>query len=146
VTRALDAATKLADERSIRMTPLRRRVLEIVSQSHRPTGAYDILATLSNERAASGERAAPPTVYRALEFLMTAGLVHRIDSLNAFVACFTPLHAHKSYFLLCERCGTAEEIEDGSLHRLLGETARRSGFAARHETVELRGTCAACRA
>jgi Fur family zinc uptake transcriptional regulator len=108
-------------------------------------GAYDILATLSKDRAATGERAAPPTVYRALEFLMTAGLVHRIDSLNAFVACFTPLQAHKSYFLLCEQCGTAEEIDDGSLQRLLGETARRSGFAARHETVELRGTCAACR-
>lgn len=145
VTRALDAAGRLTAEQGIRLTPLRRRVLEIVSQSHRPMGAYDILATLSKERAAAGERAAPPTVYRALEFLMSARLVHRIDSLNAFVACFTPLHDHKSYFLLCERCGVAAEIEDGLLHKLLDETARRAGFAARRETVELRGTCSACR-
>lgn len=142
----MDAAARLSEERSIRLTPLRRRVFEIVSQSHRPMGAYDILATLTKDRARAGERAAPPTVYRALEFLMEAGLVHRIDSLNAFVACFTPLHAHKSYFLLCDACGTAQEIEDGSLHRLLSDTAKRAGFAAKHETVELRGKCAACQA
>ena len=108
MTATLAAAETLARTRGQRLTPLRRRVLEIVLESHRPTGAYDVLASLARDRT----RPAPPTVYRALEFLLGQGFVHRIDSLSAFVGCFAPEKAHRSRFFLCLRCGRAAEIED----------------------------------
>ena len=122
------------------LTPLRRQVLEIVLASHRPVGAYDVLGAL----ARAGKRPAPPTVYRALDFLTRAGFVHRIDSQSAFVACFVPGKAHRSHFLLCRACGRAAEIEDTALDAALAEAARAGGFAPERETVEITGLCADC--
>jgi Fur family zinc uptake transcriptional regulator len=136
----LAVAEALARARGEKLTPLRRRVLEIVLESHRPIGAYDVLATLARDRT----RPAPPTVYRALEFLLGQGFVHRIDSLNAFVGCFAPEKAHRSRFFLCLRCGRAAEIEDESLDKALVAAAARAGFAAERETVELAGVCGDC--
>jgi Fur family zinc uptake transcriptional regulator len=137
---ALAAAEALTRGRGERLTPLRRRVLEIVLESHRPIGAYDVLASLSLERA----RPAPPTVYRALEFLQGQGLVHRIDSLSAFVGCFAPGKAHPSRFFLCLRCGRAAEIEDPQLDDALKAAADRARFAAGRQTVEIAGICGDC--
>lgn len=137
----LAEAEALAATRGERLTPLRRRVLEIVLESHRPVGAYDVLGALARD----GARPAPPTVYRALDFLRAQGFVHRIDSRNAFVACFAPAKAHRCHFLLCHRCGRAAEIHDAALDQVLAETARRAGFAAERETVEIAGLCADCR-
>jgi Fur family zinc uptake transcriptional regulator len=137
---ALAAAEALATRRGQRLTPLRRRVLEIVLASHRPMGAYDVLATLAQGNA----RLAPPTVYRALDFLRSQGFVHRIDSLSAFVACFAPAKAHRSRFFLCLRCGRAAEIEDPALDEALHAAAARAGFAAERETVEITGVCGDC--
>ena len=135
---ALEAAETLAEKRSVRLTPLRRRVLEIVLTSHRPMGAYDVLKELSPDRAQ------PPTVYRALDFLLAQGFVHRIDSLNAYIGCFSPERRHRSYFLLCNSCGRAAEIEDDALVSALGAVARAAHFAAERETVEISGLCSEC--
>ena len=99
VTNALDDAKTICSERGARLTPVRQRVLEIIWQSHRPLGAYAILEVLAKE----GHSPAPPTVYRALEFLLTHGLVHRLSSLNAFIGCTRPGHPGAGQFLLCHR-------------------------------------------
>jgi Fur family transcriptional regulator, zinc uptake regulator len=122
------------------LTPLRRQVLEIVLESHKPVGAYDVLGQL----ARAGKRPAPPTVYRALDFLTRQGFVHRIDSQSAFVACFAPGKAHRSHFLLCRACGRAAEIEDTALDAALAAAAQAGGFAPERETVEITGMCQDC--
>lgn len=140
---ALAAADALARRRGLRFTALRRRVLEIILASHRPMGAYDILERLGREAA---RKPAPPTVYRALDFLLQAGFVHRIDTLNAYAACFAPERKHRTHFLLCKRCGCVAEIEHGALDSALARAAADAGFAVEHETVEIAGLCAACTA
>jgi Fur family zinc uptake transcriptional regulator len=136
----LAAAETLAQSRGEKLTKLRHRVLEIVLESHRPAGAYDILGVLARD----GGKPAPPTVYRALDFLRAQGFVHRIDSLNAFVACFAPANAHRSHFLLCRACGSAAEIEAAGLDSALASAAADARFAAERETVEITGLCADC--
>jgi len=141
VSRALEQAGRVCRARGARLTPLRARVLEIVWQSHRPLGAYDMLAVL----AAEGRSAAPPTVYRALEFLLEQGLVHRLSSLNAYVGCSRPGHAGCAQFLICERCGNAAELDDEDVVRAIGRTATAHGFEASRHTVEISGLCPECR-
>lgn len=136
----LAAAEALARARGEKLTDLRRRVLEIVAGSHAPVGAYDVLAAM----ARGGARPAPPTVYRALDFLRAQGFVHRIDSLSAFVACFAPETAHRSHFLLCRQCGRAAEIDDPALDAALERAAKAAGFAKERETVEITGVCGEC--
>jgi len=133
---ALAEAEALARRRKLRFTPIRKRVLEIILESHRAIGAYDILRKIGGT--------APPTVYRALDFLLREGFVHRIDTLNAYAPCFAPTHRHATHFLLCTRCGRAAEIEHGSLDDALAEAAEKAGFAIARETVEIAGLCAAC--
>lgn len=140
VDTALAAADALCAERGVRLTPLRRRVLELVWQSHRPVKAYDLLDQL---RGAS-QRAAPPTVYRALEFLLHEGLIHRLESLNAFVGCGDPRHAHAGQFLICRRCQAVAELSDPEITRLIAERADALGFRLGAQTIELDGVCPAC--
>ncbi|MGB8273652.1 MAG: transcriptional repressor, partial [Alphaproteobacteria bacterium] len=113
VAAAVEHAARLCAKRHARLTDLRRHVLELVWRSHEPVGAYAILETLRRE----GRKAAPPTVYRALEFLLAHGLVHRIESLNAFVGCVRPGSAHGGQFLICSACGAAAELNDGRIGR-----------------------------
>jgi Fur family zinc uptake transcriptional regulator len=149
IVAALDAAEAACARRGERLTPLRRRVLELVWRGHRPVGAYDLLALLQDERG----RVAPPTVYRALDFLCAQGLVHRLDSLQAFIGCgHTGNHMddqedgrHSAHFLICQDCGVAVEIRDGQLDGAISGLAGRAGFAIADETIELSGLCAACR-
>ena len=106
---ALERAERVCADRVVRLTPIRRQVLEIVWSSHDPIGAYDIMAKLPR---APGERpAAPMTVYRALDFLVEQGLVHRLDSLNAFVGCDRATERHAGQILVCQRCGRVAEID-----------------------------------
>jgi Fur family zinc uptake transcriptional regulator len=137
----LAAAEQLAKTRGEKLTKLRHRVLEIMLESHRPVGAYDVLGALAKD----GTRPAPPTVYRALDFLRSQGFVHRIDSQNAFAACFAPGKPHRSRFLLCRACRQVAEIEDKALDSALVDATGRAGFAAENETVEITGLCADCR-
>lgn len=141
VAEAMADAARLCRERGARLTPLRARVLEIVWQSHKPAGAYDILAVLADE----GRSAAPPTVYRALDFLLEQGLVHRLSSLNAVVGCSRPGHAGAGQFLICRSCGNAAEVNDGGIERAITRSAASQGFTVDTHTVEITGVCPDCR-
>ena len=142
VVAALEDAKTVCSERGARLTPVRQRVLEIIWQSHRPLGAYAILEVLSGE----GHSPAPPTVYRALEFLLTHGLVHRLSSLNAFVGCARPGHPGAGQFLLCTSCGSAAELNDTRIERAIERSAEAEGFTSQVHTVEISGLCPHCRA
>lgn len=142
VSHALAEADSLCARQGVRLTALRKRVLELVWQSHRPLGAYDILAVLSEQ---DGRRAAPPTVYRALDFLLENGLVHRIASLNAFIGCNHPEHPHQGQFLICRHCHTAIELEQRAIAEAIDSAAGSVGFAVERQTVEVVGLCSNCR-
>ncbi len=140
VSAALIEAERLCEARGKRLTPLRRRVLALVWQNHRPTKAYDLLDLLRAEH----EGAAPPTVYRALEFLMGEGLVHRIESLNAFVGCGDPEHRHACQFLICRDCQAVAELSDPDVDAMLQRKAESAGFRMTTQTIELEGLCPNC--
>lgn len=125
-----------------KLTPVRRRVLELIWQSHKPAGAYDLLAQLGSD----GQKAAPPTVYRALDFLVEQGLVHRVESLNAFIGCTEPGHAVQQEIFICRQCGTAIEINDPELGARIQQDARALGFQVERQTIEVVGVCRDCRA
>ena len=142
-TAAIAAAMELAEARSgregKRLTELRRLVLEIVAASPVPMGAYDILGVLTDTRG----RTDPPTVYRALDFLLELGLLHRVESLNAFVSCIET-QEHVSQFLICRSCGTTTELSKKSVVATLRDAATDAGFAPDRFTIEISGTCLAC--
>lgn len=142
VSQALTGADALCLRQGVRLTALRRRVLELVWQSHKPLGAYDILATLTEQ---DGRRAAPPTVYRALDFLLENRLVHRIASLNAFIGCTHPEQPHQGQFLICRECHAAIELESPAISQAIQQAASSVNFAVEGETVEIIGLCAQCR-
>jgi len=141
IENALTTAEQLCAARGLRFTALRRRVLELVWQSHRPIGAYEILDLLGEGK----QNAAPPTVYRALDFLIEAGLVHRLDSLNAFIGCTDPGRRHTGQFLICRECRTVTELDDDELDALVAKKAAASGFTAVRQILEIEGLCKSCR-
>lgn len=141
VADALEKAELICTERGLRLTPLRRRVLELIWTGHEPVGAYELLDRLRDEK----RNAAPPTVYRALDFLLEHGLVHRLESLNAFVGCGEAGHrAHEGQFLICQDCGTVGELDDPEIEKLLTRKARGLGFDPRRQTIEIQGLCPDC--
>ena len=137
----METADQLCRDKGLRFTPLRRRVLELVWTSHKPVGAYDILQELNRE----GRKAAPPTVYRALEFLIEADLVHRLDSLNAFVGCADPSSSHSGQFLICSTCRSVAELDNTDITSVVHKAAADLGFSAVHQMLEIQGLCKACR-
>lgn len=142
VANAMLAAEQLCRDRGLRFTTLRRRVLALVWESHKPVGAYEILASLSDE----GRKSAPPTVYRALGFLIEAGLVHRLNMLNAFIGCPEPTKPHAGQFLICRKCRAVAELDDVAIDSLVSERASALGFTAVHQVLEIEGTCRECAA
>ena len=138
---AIAHAEMLCAARAQRLTPMRRHVLEALLGSHRPLGAYEII-----ERLAGHGRPAPITVYRALDFLRDNGLVHRIESRNAFIAC---VHTHAAgdlvVFLICERCGTVGEASSPDVAATLTSAARAAGFTPKSPVIEITGICTHCR-
>ena len=137
---ALDRAAMLCEQRGARLTDVRRRVLELVWSSHAPVGAYALLESLQRD----GRSAAPPTVYRALDFLLDQGLVHRLESLNAFVGCPRPDRDHVSQFLICTDCQNVAEIDDPAIGSAVSRGAASAGFVVDSLTIEMRGLCPAC--
>jgi len=140
VNRAISSAERACETQGKRLTPLRRRVLELIWDGHAPVKAYDLLRTLAQEHAG----AAPATVYRALDFLQDAGLVHRINSQNAYLGCNASDHPHIGHFLLCSSCSNVIEFENDSLASLIDEQAKNQGFRADRQTVEVLGVCRNC--
>ncbi len=139
--RRLDQAAELCRARGQSLTPLRRRVLEIVVEAGRPLGAYDVIDILAQERG----RVAPPTVYRSLDFLLEQGLVHKVLSVNGFVACSQATRPHAAELFICQRCGTAVEVARRVADERLEETAAELDFAIDSVVLEVRGRCADCR-
>ncbi len=123
------------------LTPLRRRVLELLLAQPGAAKAYDLLPLLDADKQAK-----PPTIYRALDFLVRMGLAHRIESLNAFVACGVGACERSTIFLICEKCGGAEEVDAGHALVDLKDAARKDGFAIHRTMIEASGLCAACQA
>ena len=140
IQRAVATAEKICAAKQVNLTPIRRRILEIVWRQHEPIGAYEILAELARDR----DKAAPPTVYRALGFLQEAGLVHRLDTLNAFLGCDRPQDQHAGQFLVCRQCRRVAEIEDSVLNRALRERADALGFRLEASAVEIKAVCSQC--
>ena len=141
VAEALAQARAVCTEQGGRLTPQRQQILELVWQEHKPVGAYELLDRLRE----SGIKAAPPTVYRALDFLLAHGLIHRIESLNAFTGCSAPGTPHQGQFLVCSQCHRVAELDDSAIDRQLDASARKLGFEIEHRTVEVSGLCASCR-
>ena len=141
LTGALDRAAELCAKKGVRLTNLRRRVLELIWSGHKPIGAYELLSSLKSERLGAG----PPTVYRALNFLRTQGLVHRIESLNAFVGCPDPDKPHGGQFLICKSCGLAAEIIDDTVDRAIKKCAANASFDIGRKVIEIEGLCPHCR-
>lgn len=138
---ALRRAEEKCAQTGAKLTPLRRRVLELVWSNHKPHGAYALLEALEKE---SAKKIAPLTVYRALEFLVEQGLAHRLESLNAYLGCSAPPGGHAAQFLVCQNCGCAEEIDDPGIIAAVTAAAAVHGFQVRRQTIEISGLCRAC--
>jgi len=137
----LDEADSIAARRGQKMTKIRRKVLRLLLESAEPSKAYDLLANLDGEGSAK-----PPTIYRALDFLQETGLAHKIESLNAYVACGHASHSHSAVFLICEDCGAAEELHAVATTKALGEETEAAGFKFSRAVIEARGLCRKCAA
>ncbi|MCB1772577.1 MAG: transcriptional repressor [Gammaproteobacteria bacterium] len=142
MTPILERAEALCRERGVRLTVQRKAVLRLLCLSDRPLSAYELLEQMRDVV----RNPAPPTVYRALDFLLEQGLVHKLESLHAYVGCAHPDHAHASQFLICDDCGEVAEVEDASVARSLNAAGKAIGFRTRRPVVELLGTCAQCAA
>ncbi|MEM1420617.1 MAG: Fur family transcriptional regulator [Pseudomonadota bacterium] len=137
---AIAAVEAACAQRGARLTRIRRRVLELLWETHEPIGAYDLLARLKAE----GFSAQPPVVYRALDFLIREGFAHKLQSLNAYTGCAHPTEGHPAYFLICGECGRAAELHDAGIQHALGAAAKTQGFKLSDAVVEIEGRCAEC--
>jgi Fur family transcriptional regulator, zinc uptake regulator len=140
IERALKSADRLCGERGVRFTPLRRRVLELIWGSHEAVKAYDLLERLKP----SDPTAKPSTVYRTLDFLLEQGLIHRVESLNAFIGCSHSGRSHDLLLLICEGCHAVEERPAPELMRAAAAEVKAAGFLARGKAFEVHGLCAQC--
>jgi Fur family zinc uptake transcriptional regulator len=137
----LQAAETLCSRNGTQLTSLRREVLDLILRATTPLTAYQLLDQLKSTR----KSAVPPTIYRALEFLIENRLVHRIERLNAFIPCAETDHEHTDVqFLICHQCGTVTEIEDHEVSAALAAAAAARGFTPSRAIVELDGICATC--
>jgi len=139
---AIAIAARVCRQNRSRFTQLRRRVLELIWTNHEPVGAYGVLELLNAE---SQGNVAPMTVYRAIDFLMENGLVHRIASRNAYVGCNHPEAPHIGQFLICRVCGRVAEIAEEAIFKALANGAKRAGFDGVSPLVEIEGRCRDCR-
>lgn len=137
---ALTTAEAIVAERGLRLTPVRRRTLEILLETHRAMGAYEVLDRL----AAEGFGTQPPVAYRALDFLVEQGFVHRIRRLNAFMACLHPGKAHAPAFFICRTCNAVAEAPGDAVRAAMENAATGLGFVIERANAEALGLCPAC--
>ncbi|KGM56951.1 Fur family transcriptional regulator [Lysobacter arseniciresistens ZS79] len=132
---------RVCKSRGLRLTPIRAHALRLIAAAERPVKAYELLDLMK----ATHDAAAPPTVYRALEFLLEHGFIHKLSSINAFVGCHHPGgEQHAVPFLICDRCNSATELEDEQIVDALDRRARALGFLPQAQTLEVHGLCAEC--
>ena len=141
INAALSRANNLCLEKGVRLTPTRESVLRLLWQSHQPLGAYQVQDQLSK---LTGKSIAPPTVYRAIEFLSDLGLVHRLASLNAYIGCPFPNSEHSNLFMICNGCGSAAEVAHGALNDVLQNASEKAEFKLESQNIELFGLCPQC--
>lgn len=137
---ALEQAVRLCKEKEVRFTATRKQVLKLIWQSHKPVGAYELLPQLEK----TGFNSAPPTVYRALDFLLDMNLIHRINSLNAFVGCSHPEQSHANCFFICKRCGIAQEVSSEPLAEMCRKLEKKLGVKISENIAEFSGICPPC--
>ena len=142
IDNALDRAQAICLQRGRKFTAIRQRVLTLIWNSHEPISAYDILDLLSENK----KRVAPPTVYRALDFLLHEGFIHRIESLNAYVGCSDPEHSHNGYLLICNKCNQVTEILDDLFSDAFKAITERYGHSCEDKIIEISGVCRSCHA
>ncbi|MDO4222636.1 MAG: transcriptional repressor [Acinetobacter sp.] len=141
VEQRLSAAERFCAETGARLTPLRKEVLQLILTANKPMGAYDLLANIKNR---SDRPAAPPTVYRSLDFLLEKGLIHRLSSINAFIPCCHPREGHQAAFFICTACHSVKEAPAlGVLHELQQLTDA-DEFQVQHSIIEISGLCQQC--
>ncbi len=139
----LHHADLAAARRGLGLTNTRREVLEHIVEAGQPVTAYQLLDRLQRQR---GKSVMPPTVYRAVNFLVEHGFVHKLESLNAFVACSDLDHSHSGQFVICSKCGHTEELHDAEVTAVLSGHAERLGYLPGMQTIEVRGVCKPCQA
>jgi Fur family transcriptional regulator, zinc uptake regulator len=133
-------AERTCERRGSKLTGQRREILSSVAQSHSAVGAYDIIERMAEH----GPRPAPITVYRALDFLLAHGLVHKIESRNAFVACSHSHEGQPAALLICETCGTVAELDAPEIFERIAQKAKAQKFSPAHTVIEMSGTCGSC--
>ncbi|MBK5051528.1 Fur family transcriptional regulator [Paraburkholderia domus] len=139
---ALTLAEEYCRERGEKLTPIRRKVLELLLNSGRATKAYSLLDDMRQIHPGS----APPTVYRALDFLLSAGLVHRIESINAFTVCHDLTQCQHGILVVCQQCGNVTELHQPKLRQALVAQIEDAGYRLASDEIELKGLCSACQA
>ena len=137
---ALSNAEQICTERGCKLTPTRKKVLQLIWTSHKPIKAYDILAQLSSDDFIEK----PPTVYRALEFLLDNNLIHRIESQNTYIGCNVDHSSMDSKFFICDECDEVEELTESNFNKALIDVSEKQGFTPSLVNVEIHGTCAQC--
>ena len=142
LSHVLERAEALCHERGVRLTEQRKTVLRLLRVSDKPLSTHELLDRMRGVV----KNPAPPTVYRALDFLLEQALVHKLESLHAYVGCTHPDHPHASQFLICDDCGEVAEVEDASLAKSLKAAGKAIGFRTKRPIVEVLGTCAHCSA
>lgn len=141
INAALSRARELCEQQDKRLTPARESVLRLLWQSHKPMGAYQLQEQLSRLQEKS---VAAPTIYRAIEFLLELGLIHRISALNAYIGCPFPGSEHSDLFMICNRCGNTAELALNGINNQLAEASRKAGFLLESQSLELFGLCPQC--
>jgi len=140
VNNALTTAEHLCTERGVQLTAIRHQVLELIWESHKAVKAYELLDRIKPLKTA----AKPATIYRALDFLITQGLVHRVESLNAFIGCRCSGHRHEQLLLICKHCHEVEERTPGKMLQALSQELQQAQFTAHSKAIEIHGLCARC--
>jgi len=139
-SQAMQSALQECKKQGLRLTTIRQQVLEIIWASHNPIGAYDVLQQLQQ----AGHKPAPPTAYRALDFLVAAKLVHRVESLNAYIGCPSPGATHQCQFYICSECGHVAELNSPEVANALQSGAKELGFKGVQPVIEVHGVCNSC--
>lgn len=140
ISTTINQVEKICAENGLRFTKIRKAVLEIIWESHRPIKAYDILTKISNINYSEK----PPTVYRALDFLMENGFVHKINSLNSYVGCSHPNEHSDCYFIICSICNEVQECCDSTITKTIKKILNKNTFKHDYIALEVNGQCNYC--